>query len=883
MNNEARIGSPEDPRRDSSQTGRQLISGHEPPPAQHPPGPPQLFAAVSGSWTTVNTSFNASQMMLLTDGRILVQNENATDWYFLTPDAKGNYATGTFTAASPMSKARLYYCSAVLKDGRVAVLGGEYTGAAGQTEDGTAEIYDPVSNSWSAMTTPGWANIGDAPCEVMPDGRLLLGSIMDSKTAIWDPVANSWSDSGSKQNASDEESWVLQPGGEVVTVDCARSKESEIFVPGQGWHEGGALPVEVVETSSQEIGPAFLLADGRSIWLGATGHSVIFTPTGAGAGTWAQGPDFPQDGTGLAVAKDAPGVMLTNGHLLITGSSLGSSGWGGPTKFYDFDTTTNPFTVTQITAPNNNAQAPYEGRMMVAPSGEILYAQGTTAISFLPAQTVTLPAPTITSSPAQANAGTTIVLSGTLFNGISQGVGYGDDAWAATNYPLVRLTATNGNVYYARTFNHSTMAVATGSQVVSTNAAIPSSVPNGSYQLRVIANGVPSAPVSITIGSVSCMGCVDANGACAAGNTQSACGAGGNVCAACGANQSCTNGACVTNACNGCVDSNGSCQSGTANIACGNGGNACVACGANQTCTNGSCVTNTCNGCVNANGSCQSGTSNSACGNGGNACVACGANQTCTNGSCVTNACNGCVDANGSCQSGSANTACGNSGNACVACGANQTCTNGSCVTNVCNGCVDANGTCVGGTANNACGAGGSVCTSCGTNQSCVNHACQNNATCAHGLCSTGTKLTSTCDSCAASICAADSYCCNTSWDSICVGEVSSVCHLNTCQASCTGCVGSNGSCQAGTTTTACGTGGNACVACGSGQTCQAGVCKTATSTCAHSECTTGAKLSKTCDPCVTQICAVDSYCCSTSWDSICKGEVKSVCNQTCN
>lgn len=48
--------------------------------------------------------------------------------------------------------------------------------------------------------------------------------------------------------------------------------------------------------------------------------------------------------------------------------------------------------------------------------------------------------------------------------------------------------------------------------------------------------------------------------------------------------------------------------------------------------------------------------------------------------------------------------------------------------------------------------------------------------TCAHALCAKGTKLTSTCDPCAATICAADSYCCTTGWDDICVGEVASLC-----------------------------------------------------------------------------------------------------------
>jgi hypothetical protein len=51
---------------------------------------------------------------------------------------------------------------------------------------------------------------------------------------------------------------------------------------------------------------------------------------------------------------------------------------------------------------------------------------------------------------------------------------------------------------------------------------------------------------------------------------------------------------------------------------------------------------------------------------------------------------------------------------------------------------------------------------------------------------------------------------------------------------------------------------------------------------CAHNLCTTGAKLSSSCDPCVTQICAQDSYCCQTKWSSQCVGEVASICHQSC-
>lgn len=106
--------------------------------------------------------------------------------------------------------------------------------------------------------------------------------------------------------------------------------------------------------------------------------------------------------------------------------------------------------------------------------------------------------------------------------------------------------------------------------------------------------------------------------------------------------------------------------------------------------------------------------------------------------------------------------------------------------------------------------------------------------TCSHPLCSTGVALISGCDPCVTSICQVDPFCCTTSWDSVCVGEVGSVCGM-----SCSG-------------------------------------------SCVHDKCVTGAALTSGCDPCVTSICQVDSFCCSNSWDSVCVGEVGSVCGLAC-
>jgi hypothetical protein len=91
-------------------------------------------------------------------------------------------------------------------------------------------------------------------------------------------------------------------------------------------------------------------------------------------------------------------------------------------------------------------------------------------------------------------------VSGTQFNGLSQAAAVGDELNAATNYPLVRITnLASGHVVYARTHDHSSMGVATGSTVVSTLFNVPAAAETGPSSLVVVANGIPSVPVSVTV------------------------------------------------------------------------------------------------------------------------------------------------------------------------------------------------------------------------------------------------------------------------------------------------------------------------------------------------------------------------------------------------
>ena len=109
-------------------------------------------------------------------------------------------------------------------------------------------------------------------------------------------------------------------------------------------------------------------------------------------------------------------------------------------------------------------------------------------------------APAITAFPTSVTRGSSYQVSGTQFNGLSRANSFGDEDDSATNYPLVRITNNaTGHVFYARTHDHSSMGVATGSAIVSTHFDVSANTETGASTLVVVANGIPSPPVSISV------------------------------------------------------------------------------------------------------------------------------------------------------------------------------------------------------------------------------------------------------------------------------------------------------------------------------------------------------------------------------------------------
>ncbi len=456
---------------------------------------PVVFA---GTWSSlIRTAPGAvDTMLLLSDGTVMAAAAGGSGWFRLTPDIHGSYVNGTWSTLASMHDTRLYYSSAVLRDGRVFVAGGEYG-----TGTSNGETYDPISNTWTMAPASG-QSFSDSICKIVANGNVLIAPVGPSTsggTILFNPTSNSWITGGKLFRGSyqDEASWVKLPDDSILTIDPFGAN-SERYIPSSNtWINDSIVPVVLYDAFGSELGAAFLLPDGRAFFLGANGHTAFYTPTGtASPGSWAQGPDIPNNqGT-----PDAPAAMMVNGKILCAVSPVPTSAnhFPSPTSFYEYDPVANSWANVGGPTGSTDNLSPYVARMLALPDGSILYSHSSSQLYVYR----TVGAPLALGKPVIAmitqNGDGTFHLAGTGLNGISEGAAYGDDAQMDSNYPLVRLTNSSGNVYYARTFNWSSTGVMTSNKPVSTEFSLPASVTPGTYALAAVANGISSDLLSFT-------------------------------------------------------------------------------------------------------------------------------------------------------------------------------------------------------------------------------------------------------------------------------------------------------------------------------------------------------------------------------------------------
>jgi len=499
------------------------------------PAPTARFTATTagGTWSAVTPApfSGLCNPLLLTDATVMVHSCDSKNWYKLTPDNTGSYANGTWSqiASLPViggtQYAPQYHASAVLPDGRVIIMGGEYDGGNSGVWTNLGAIYDPVADQWTAVTAPtgaAWAMIGDAQSTVLANGTYMLATCCGNPDAdaLLDPTTLTWTTTGAPTAGffyQDEQGYELLPNKDVLTVDIwtnyaskGNARNAERYSQSTGtWTSAGNTPVSLPDPytcGNFEIGPAVLRGDGKVVAFGGnTGcTSSPADPTAIykyKTNKWEAGPNVPavcgSGGTTSCDLADAPAALLPNGNILFAASS----GYGGhPTHFFEF-TTTN--TIQQVADPlyNSTNSGAYYYNFLVLPTGQILmtdFSKKAEVYTFSGTPVADV-APVVTKVPATVVGGKSYLVHGKQLNGRSQGAYYGDDAQMATNYPIVQITNTaSGHVVYARMLNPSTMTVTPNASGYA-HFTVPTTIEKGASSLVVIANGVGSQATAVTV------------------------------------------------------------------------------------------------------------------------------------------------------------------------------------------------------------------------------------------------------------------------------------------------------------------------------------------------------------------------------------------------
>ena len=435
--------------------------------------------------------FGATPSIVLPGGKILAGNLLNTSTFLYTP------ATNSWAPAG--SKSALYNDQSdeegwvLLSNGNILTYDIAKSVAA---NNGFAETYNPGLNSWSRISPSDGTALGTLPLlssdalghELGPvlrlqDGRaLVIGA--NGLTALYTPGTNTWAAGPSITGTlnghpatfgADDAPAAILPNGHVILA--ADAGPAAVTSTGNTT-AGSDIITNISSTATFQVGWSVAQSDGNS--------DVI-----------------PANATITSI--DTPNQIHISDNALTTNAALGiifGGTFSSPTQLFDF----NPAAAGSISAlavaipdPGLATTAAYLTRMLLLPTGQLLFADGTNQLYVYTGDGAPNPALRPVINNFTYNGAGNFTLTGKQLNGQSAGADYGDDNQSDSNYPVLRLINSVGHVYYCRTTNWSNVAVGTGTATQTVNVTLNPALPAGNYSAIVSGAGISSFPVLVSI------------------------------------------------------------------------------------------------------------------------------------------------------------------------------------------------------------------------------------------------------------------------------------------------------------------------------------------------------------------------------------------------
>ena len=418
----------------------------------------QLFDPATGSYTKIPVPWGddlaCAGQVTIADGRLMVVGGTPA-YDGLTTTSLYNSTTNTWTRGADMARSRWYPTITPLSDGRVLVVSGDSITLDHQSQPDPLinysytipEIYNPVTNTWTSISTAARIIPLYPFMFLLPDGRLFDAG-PDKTTRTLNLTSGTWSTVGT--SPIDGHSAVMYRPGKVLKTGKWSDPSDEI-PHGNSNNRAATIDMTKASPTWQEISP---------MTYARTYQTLTVLP----------------DGKVLAMGGET-GTEGFDDSKAVLPAEMWDPGTGNWTELARMQTP-RLYHSTSLLLP--------DGRVLLSGGGRVGYTDQTSTEIFSPPYLFKGPRPTITNAP------------GTLSHGASFTVTT-PDASRIDSVSLMHVGSPTHGIDMGQSFVPLNFTKNAGSLTVSMTGN-PNTAPPGQYMLFIVdSSGVPSVASMVKV------------------------------------------------------------------------------------------------------------------------------------------------------------------------------------------------------------------------------------------------------------------------------------------------------------------------------------------------------------------------------------------------
>ena len=376
--------------------------------------------------------------VLLPNGKVLVDGSADNSGLAYSTAELYDPSSGTWALTGAMATRRFVDTATLLTNGLVLIAGG-WTGSGRLA---SAELYNPATGTWSLTASMGTPRVGHT-ATLLPNGKVLVAGgdgggptppyTLDT-AELYDPVTATWTTTGQMPNRHYMHTATLLQNGKVLVAGGESGTNAlstaELYDPNRGsWTPVGPM------TIARDYHTASLLPDGQVLVAGGHTGSVATYPFGCVSSAELYNPET---GTWTATSPMRTGRTQHTATLLPNGTVLVASGQTG-SNYTPIITAELYIPTSRTWTPTSNLHvARFVHSAVLLPSGKVLLTGGWNALhgSLSSAELYTPDPPC---SPHKATA------TATLYNWFLVDATITDGGCGYTNPPAVLIQGGGGS------------------------------------------------------------------------------------------------------------------------------------------------------------------------------------------------------------------------------------------------------------------------------------------------------------------------------------------------------------------------------------------------------------------------------------------------------